>query len=98
MAKKKQNSNFTGWVILALLAFGIFQLATASHRERPVGSAQSPSQSGSTRPSETAAAPLTTPRFVNVESLNVRHSPGTSGELIMTLPRGTALRVLGRQD
>ena len=45
-----------------------------------------------------ASPPLCIPRFVNVASLNVRHTPSISGELIMTLPRGTALRVLERRE
>lgn len=52
--------------------------------------------SGITVQSHSASAPLDIPRFVNVASLNVRHS--TSGELIMMLPRGPALRVLDRQE
>lgn len=97
MAKKTQKSRHLGWVVLGLVAFGAFQFGLFEHREesRPAGHSPKPTPSlAATKPS----APLSAPRFVNVASLNVRHSPGTSGELIMALPRGTALRVLDRRD
>ncbi|WP_369684699.1 SH3 domain-containing protein [Devosia ginsengisoli] len=97
MPKKKQNSNAIGWVILGLIAFGIFQFGTRGNPDHRASSTPQ-SSSASTTQSHPASAPLTTPRFVNVASLNVRHSPSATGELIMTLPRGTPLRVLDRQD
>lgn len=98
MARKKQNSNAVGWVILGLMGFGIFYLATAASREDSAVAAARPAQSTPAPQSDSASAPLSQPRFVNVASLNVRHTPSTSGALIMELPRGTALRVLDRRD
>lgn len=98
MAKKKQSSNAIGWVILGLIAFGIFQFGIQGKPDRGAGSAPQSATSVSTTQSHSVSTPLNVPRFVNVASLNVRHSPSVSGELIMTLPRGTSLRVLDRQD
>lgn len=98
MAKKKQNSNLIGWVILGLMAFGIFQFGILGDRDRPATATQKPAASQSATQSPSAPVPLNTPRFVNVASLNVRHSPSPTAELIMALPRGTPLRVLDRRD
>ena len=49
-------------------------------------------------PSDSASEPLNKPRYVNVASLNVRHTPSASGPLIMALPRGTPMKVLDRKD
>lgn len=100
MAKKKQDSNILGLAILGLLAFGIFQFGTAAQRDddRRASPAPRPAQSAPAAASNSSTVPLTEPRFVNVASLNVRHVPNESGPLIMALPRGTALKVLGRQD
>lgn len=97
MAKKKQSSNAIGWVILGLLAVAIFHFGQVGQRDegRRASPGPSPAQSSS---AATPSAPLSQPRFVNVASLNVRHSPGASGEMIMALPRGTSLRVLERRD
>lgn len=95
MAKRKRNSNAVGWLLLlGLLAVGVFQFGGAGNLWR---AATAPATAAKTVQSHSASAPLDTPRLVNVASLNVRHTPSTSGELIMTLPRGTALRVLDRQ-
>ena len=98
MAKKKQNSNALGWVILGIIAFGIFQLGVLGNQGRHASAATQTGTSAIIVQSHSASAPLNTPRFVNVASLNVRHSPSSSGELIMTLPRGTSLRVLERRE
>lgn len=96
--KKKQNSNVVGWVILAAMGFGIYQFGIVGNPDRPASAATQPSRSVSTTPPSSTPAPLDAPRFVNVASLNVRHTPSTSAPLIMALPRGTPLKVLGRQD
>ena len=98
MAKRKQNSNAVGWVLLGIIAFGIFQFGGLGNLGRGASGAPQSATSAIRVQSHSASAPLDTPRFVNVASLNVRHTPSTSGELIMTLPRGTALRVLDRQE
>lgn len=99
MARKKQQqgSNVIGLVILAALGFGIYQFGIA-------GNAGSPPATSTARPASVAAkpqpqkeaVPLSAPRYVNVAALNVRHTPSTTGPLIMTLPQGTELKVLGR--
>ena len=98
MAKKKQDSNIVGLVILGALGFAIYQFGIVGDPNRPARAATPPAQSVSTAPSNAKAVPLDAPRFVNVASLNVRHTPSTSGPLIGTLPRGAQLKVLGRQD
>src|SRR3546814_17847572 len=98
MAKKKQSSKAIGWVILGLIAFGIFKFGIQAKPDRRSSSAPQAATSVSTTQPRAASAPLNVPRFVNVASLNVRHTPSASGELIMALPRGTALRVLDRQN
>ena len=98
MAKKKQNSNAVGWVILGMTAFGIFQFGVLANQDRHASAATQSATSAIIVQSPSALAPLNTPRFVNVASLNVRHSPSSSGALIMTLPRGTSLRILERRD
>lgn len=97
MAKKKQNSNLVGWALLGLIAFGIFQFGIMGSPDRPANSTQKPAPQAATQP-PSASAPLHAPRFVNVASLNVRHAPSQTAELIMALPRGTPLRVLDRQN
>lgn len=99
--KKKQGSNLVGLVILGAIGFGIYQFGivgnpdrSAAPTARSVVVASSPAKPA-TRPATTV--PLNAPRFVNVASLNVRHTPSTTGPLIMTLPRGTQLTVLGRE-
>ncbi|MFD2646354.1 SH3 domain-containing protein [Devosia albogilva] len=97
MARKKQKSRLLGWVLLGLVALGVFQsgIFELGEKGRPKGSSGNAAQSvAATKP----PAPLSAPRFVNVASLNVRHTPSPSGELIIALPRGTALRVLERQN
>jgi hypothetical protein len=98
MAKKKQNSNVVGWVILGIIAFGIFQFGILGNSDRGGIAATQSAISAIIAQPHSASLPLSIPRFVNVASLNVRHTPSTSGELMMTLPRGTALRVLERRD
>jgi uncharacterized protein YgiM (DUF1202 family) len=96
--KKKQGSNVIGWVILGAMAFGIYQFGIVGSMDRPASAAARPV--GNTAPAspKPASAPLDAPRYVDVAVLNVRHTPGTSGPLVTTLPRGAQLKVLGRQD
>lgn len=100
MARKQQKSNAVGWVILGLMAFGIFQFGVLKDGDegRHANSASKRVEAPTTQHSNSPAEPLDKPRFVNVASLNVRHSPSASGELIMALPRGTSLKVLDRQN
>ncbi len=98
MAKRKQNLSIFGWAVLGIIGLGISQLGGSGNPGRGANAAMQSATSGITAQSHSASAPLDIPRFVNVASLNVRHTPSTSGELIMTLPRGTALRVLDRQE
>lgn len=97
MAKKKQQSNWVGWVILGVIGLGIYHFGIANPQGTPgrTNSVARPAQPAAATP---APAPLSAPRYVNVATLNVRHTPDTSGPLIMTLPRGTALHVLGREN
>jgi hypothetical protein len=97
--KKKQGSNVIGWAILGAMAFGIYQFGIVGSMDRPSGAAaRTAPTAAAASPTRPASLPLDAPRYVDVAELNVRHTPGTSGPLVMTLPRGTALRVLGRQD
>ncbi|SMQ58537.1 SH3 domain-containing protein [Devosia lucknowensis] len=108
MARKKQQqgSNVIGLAILGALGFGIYQFGIVGNPDRPSASLARPASVASATPSRTTPTPapapapaaLDAPRFVNVAELNVRHTPSTSGPLIMTLPRGTQLKVLGRKD
>lgn len=97
MAKKKKNSNAVGWVILGLMAFGIYQFGIVGGPGRRESSEPRSATAVTTTRLDSASEPLSKPRFVNVASLNVRHTPSTSGPLITTLPRGTMLKVLDRQ-
>jgi len=97
-SKKQQSSNVIGWVILGAMAFGIYQFGIVGSMDRPAEAVARPANAGAKASPRSAAVPLDAPRFVNVAELNVRHTPDTAGPLVMTLPRGTALRVLGRQD
>jgi uncharacterized protein YgiM (DUF1202 family) len=99
--KKKQGSNLVGLVILGAIGFGIYQFGIVGNPDRspaptarPVAVASAPAKPA-TKPATTV--PLNAPRFVNVASLNVRHTPSTTGPLIMTMPQGTQLKVLGRE-
>ena len=99
MAKrKKQGSNVIGWVILGAMAFGIYQFGIVGSMDEPAEAAARPAGAVAATGPRPASVPLDAPRYVDVAALNVRHTPGTSGPLVTTLPRGTALRVLGRQD
>jgi SH3-like domain-containing protein len=96
--KKKQSSNIFGWAILAVIAFGIYQFGVVGQNERSAVATTRPAAAISKPVSPQAAVPLSAPRYVNVAELNVRHLPNTSGPLVMTLPRGTPLRVLDRKN
>lgn len=98
MAKKKSNFDPVGWVILGALAFGIYQFGIADHGATSTRATAKPQPSASAAPSKSASVPLKEPRFVNVASLNVRHTPDPSGALIMALPKGTQLKVLDRRN
>ena len=96
--KKKQGSNVIGWVILGAMAFGIYQFGIVGSMNRPSGTVARPAGHVATASPKPASAPLDAPRYVNVASLNVRHTPDPSGPLVTALSRGTQLKVLGRQD
>lgn len=97
MAKKKQSSSPVGWVILGLMACGIYHFGVlGNHGGGAASGPRSPSSVSATPSASSASVPLDRPRFVNVASLNVRHTPSLSGPLITALPRGTALKVLDR--
>lgn len=100
MVKKKRQSNVIGWAILGLMALGIYQFGISSGGPGSgrLAVASTPARPAVAKPARAVASPLSTPRIVSVASLNVRHTPSISGPLITTLPRGTALRVLDRQD
>lgn len=98
MAKKKRSSNATVWVLLGLIALGGYNFGIpGSQWSREVSRPQSASTESAARTSIPSAS-LDQPRYVNVASLNVRHTPSVSGPLIIALPRGTPLKVLDRQD
>ncbi len=96
--KKKQGSNIAGWVILGAMAFGIYQFGIVGSMDRPSGAVARPATPATAATPKLPSAPLDAPRYVDVASLNVRHTPEAAGALVMTLPRGTALRVLDRRD
>ncbi len=98
MAKKKQQSNLIGLGILGLLGFGIFQFGIMGNPDRPPAATQKSTAAQPVKRPAPASVPLNVPRYVNVASLNVRHAPATSADLIMALPRGTPLRVLDRKN
>ena len=98
MAKKKQGSHLAGWIIAGLLGVVAYQSGIMDGIGRIAASAQQSSAPPRVTQSDSASEPLDKPRYVNVESLNVRHTPSASGPLIMALPRGTPMRVLDRQD
>lgn len=100
--KKKQGSNLVGLVILGVIGFGIYQFGIVGTPDRsaaPTARSDAVASTPAKPAAKPAAAsvPLSAPRFVNVASLNVRHTPSTTGPLIMTLPQGTQLKVLGRE-
>lgn len=98
MAKKKQSSNATGLVLLGLLGLGLYYFGTTAQHDanRPAARTASATQSAPAKPAPATSVPLSAPRYVNVATLNVRHTPSTTSPLVMTLPRGTALRALAR--
>lgn len=96
MARKKQKSNAAVLVALGLTAFGIYQFGIVGNQAIGKNTSYHASPVTTLLPSS-ASEPLDKPRFVNVASLNVRHTPSLSGPLIMALSRGTALKVLDRE-
>lgn len=99
--KKQQSSNIIGLVILGALGLVIYQFGIAGNPDRSASTAPRPAAAATSAPPASASsptAPLDAPRYVDVAALNVRHTPSTSSPLIMTLPRGTPLKVLGRKD
>ncbi len=96
--KKQQSSNLFGWALLGLMAFGLYHFASVAPTDRAASPATRPASVAATPRPSAPAVPLSAPRYVNVAELNVRHTPSTSGPLVMTLPRGTALRVLDRRN
>ncbi|NMA97377.1 MAG: SH3 domain-containing protein, partial [Phyllobacteriaceae bacterium] len=100
--KKKQGSNLVGLVFLGVIGFSIYQFGIAGNLDRSPAATARPAAVASTHAKPTAKpapapVPLSAPRYVNVAALNVRHTPSTTGPLIMTLPQGTQLKVLGRE-
>lgn len=98
MAKKKQSSHFVGWIIAGLLGVVAYQSGILDGLSRMAAPAQQSTAPSSVTPSDSASEPLTKPRYVNVATLNVRHTPSASGPLIMALSRGTPMKVLDRKD
>lgn len=97
MAKKKQSSHLAGWIIAGLLGVVAYQSGILDGIGRIVAPAQQSTAPSRVTQSNSASKPLNQRRYVNVASLNVRHTPSTSGPLIMALPRGTPMRVLDRE-
>lgn len=98
MVKKKQSSHFAGWIIAGLLGVVVYQSGILDELSRIAAPAQQSTASSSATLSDSASEPLNKPRYVNVATLNVRHTPSASGPLIMALPRGTPMKVLDRKD
>lgn len=98
MAKKKQSSHFAGWIIAGLLGVVAYQSGILDGLSRIAAPAQQSTAPSRVTLSDSASEPLNKPRYVNVASLNVRHTPSASGPLIMALPRGTPMKVLDRKD
>lgn len=96
--KKKQQQGLGVWLALGAVTFGIYQFGLLGHEGSSTtgGSRTAPPVVSTSAPSS-AVEPLNKPRFVNVASLNVRHTPSTSGPLVTALPRGTVLKVMGRE-
>ena len=98
MAKKKQSSHLAGWIIAGLLGVVAYQSGILDGIGRVAAPAQQSTGPSRVTQSDSASEPLNKPRYVNVASLNVRHTPSASGPLIMALPRGTPMKVLDRKD
>ena len=98
MAKKKQNSRLAGWIIAGLLGVVAYQSGILDGIGQTAPPAQQSTAPTRVTQSDSASEPLNKPRYVNVASLNVRHTPSVSGPLIMALTRGTPMKVLGRKD
>lgn len=98
MAKKKQSLHFAGWIIAGLLGVVAYQSGILDGLSRMATPAQQWTAPARVTLSDSASEPLNKPRYVNVASLNVRHTPSASGPLIMALPRGTPMKVLDRKD
>ena len=98
MAKKKQSSHLAGWIIAGLLGVVAYQSGILDGIGRIAAPAQQSTAPSNVTQSDSASEPLSKPRYVNVASLNVRHTPSASGPLIMALPRGTPMKVLDRKD
>lgn len=98
MAKRKQSSHLAGWVIAGLLGVVAYQSGILDRTGRTEGPAHQSVATSKATQSDSASEPLNKPRYVDVATLNVRHTPSPSGPLIMTLPRGTPMKVLDRQD
>jgi len=98
MAKKKQSSHFAGWIIAGLLGVVAYQSGILDRTGRTASPTQQSTTTSRSSQSDSASQPLNKPRYVDVASLNVRHTPSPSGPLIMALPRGTPMKVLDRKD
>jgi hypothetical protein len=98
MAKKKKSSQLVGWIIAGLLGVVAYQSGILDSIGRITAPAQLPTTPSRVREPDSASEPLNKPHYVNVASLNVRHTPSASGPLITALPRGTPMKVLDRKD
>ncbi|QQR38375.1 SH3 domain-containing protein [Devosia rhizoryzae] len=98
MAKRKQSSHLAGWIIAGLLGVVAYQSGILDGIGRIASQAQQVTSPTRATQSDSASERLNKPRYVNVASLNVRHTPSASGPLIMALPRGTPIKVLDRKD
>jgi hypothetical protein len=94
MAKKKKSSQLVGWIIAGLLGVVAYQSGILDSIGRITAPAQLPTTPSRVREPDSASEPLNKPHYVNVASLNVRHTPSASGPLITALPRGTPMKVL----
>lgn len=95
--RKKKQSNLLGWAILGVIGFAIIQFGVLQPPQ-PSRATSAASAPRAVPVQSQPPAPLSQPRYVSAASLNVRHTPSTSGPLVGTLPKGTQLKVLDRQN
>ena len=78
-----------GWIIAGLLGIVAYQSGIVHGIGQIAATAPLSAAPSRGTQSDSVSEPLDKPRYVNVASLNVRHTPSASGPLIMALPRGT---------